>query len=435
MALALLMRNLTPIAIACFLWLPLFAQQEPAALERLPEAQGFFIHEFHATQLELDCSVCHVPSEEGSVELARPGHDQCILCHEANYEEDLTPVFCGQCHADFPPLGTDELLPFPFYRKTRAILFDFAHSKHIDPERRANANTGFRADCTFCHQFDDEGIYAKFPTHKQCTACHSNPDIQPNLVSESDTPDCRGCHVPEEIENPGYVKERQLIAEHVVSGVYVNLRFSHIAHFKKRDEYKLDCVSCHYAVETSTSLADLTLPKMLDCVECHDVDKGLAETYQMSNCSNCHIDVQTGPVPASHSRSVKPAFHNESFRVDHTEQAEALGAKCYVCHLNVTPSASATDQCASCHQATRPLNHTARWRDDLHGKIAAMDRTSCATCHVADTCVRCHNQLPRSHQPLSQFVGGGHASLAVLEQRACFTCHQFENSCAKCHVR
>ena len=409
------------------------AQDAPA--ERLPEAADFFIHEFHATQLELDCSVCHLPTEEDSVVMARPGHDQCILCHEENYESDLTPQFCGQCHAEFPPSSNEDLLPFPFFKKQRAILFDFSHAQHVDPNARADAKTGFRADCTYCHQFDEEGIFAKFPGHVQCSGCHSKEAIAPNLTPVSDTPDCRGCHVPEEIENPGYTEDRRMIAAHVVSGVYVDLKFSHVAHFKARDAYSLDCTTCHYAVPTSTGLADLTLPKMLDCVECHDADKGLAAEFQMSNCSTCHIDAQTGVVPASHSRTVKPVFHTESFRFDHEERASELGAKCYVCHTNVTPSTTAENQCISCHQVMRPANHTARWSDAMHGKQAALDRTTCASCHTADTCVRCHNQLPRSHVPLPQFAAGAHAPLAMIEERACYTCHTFENTCGACHQR
>ncbi len=37
-------------------------QEQNQEVQRLPEAQEFFIHEFHATQLELDCSVCHLPA-------------------------------------------------------------------------------------------------------------------------------------------------------------------------------------------------------------------------------------------------------------------------------------------------------------------------------------------------------------------------------------
>ena len=308
----------------------------------------------------------------------------------------------------------------------------------MDPNARLDAKTGFRADCTFCHQFDEVGQFASFPGHPQCQSCHQNEAISPNLTPESDTPDCRGCHNPEEIENPGFTKERVLIAEHVITGVYVNLNFSHVAHFRVKEKYNLNCTTCHYAIPASTGLADLTLPKMIDCVECHDVDKDLPVQFRMSNCSTCHVDDVTGQtqaLPASHSRNVKPLFHNESFRMGHETLAEEPGAKCYVCHTNVSAAASAEDQCILCHQVMRPASHSVRWRDDIHGKHAAMDRTSCAMCHTADTCIRCHNLLPRSHAPLGPFKAGAHAGLAMLEQRACFTCHTFEDSCARCHQR
>ena len=401
----------------------------------LPEAEQFFVHEFHATQLALDCSVCHVPVEENSTVMGRPGHEQCEVCHQDDYESDLTPRFCGQCHSTFPPFSNEDLVPFPFFKKKRAILFDFSHNLHVDPGARVDGKTGFRADCTFCHQFDLQGVFASFPSHPQCTSCHQNENIAPNLTPQSDTADCRGCHNPEEIENPGFTKERVMIADHVVSGVHVNLRFSHVAHFKVKDKYNLDCTTCHHAIPQSTSLADLTLPQMLDCVECHDTDKGLEAEFRMSNCSNCHVDTQVGSLPASHSKAVKPLFHTESFRIDHEVQAVETGAKCYVCHTNVSPAASAETQCASCHEVMRPESHTARWRDDIHGKHAALDRTTCATCHTADTCIRCHNLLPRSHAPLGPFKAGAHAGLAMLEQRSCFTCHTFEDTCSQCHRR
>src|SRR5260370_30582123 len=45
-------------------------------------SKEFFIHAFHAEKLGgLECSLCHTPVKEGSVELRRPGHDQCKACH------------------------------------------------------------------------------------------------------------------------------------------------------------------------------------------------------------------------------------------------------------------------------------------------------------------------------------------------------------------
>ncbi len=399
-----------------------------------PSNEPFFLHAYHMKTVGLECDTCHVPQKEGSVVLQRPGHDQCTPCHEEAFNEKLNPKICAQCHSDFPPTSSDGLFPYPRFKGQRSLLIDFAHSRHVDPQGRNDSRTGFRADCAFCHSFDAQGLYAKFPTHAQCTSCHAKPGFKPVLSAKSTTADCRGCHAPEEIENPDSATHHAELSAQVLTGTYAGIRFSHVAHNKVRDEYHVNCTTCHSDVLKSTGLADLTLPKMIDCVGCHDTSKSIPAQYSMSNCNVCHVDVKNGPMPPSHSRYVKPAFHDESFRQHHSEQASEANAKCFVCHTNVSPSATVKQQCVSCHEVSRPISHTMRWNDDIHGKYAAIDRVSCALCHQADYCSRCHNQLPRSHQPLPQFKNGGHANLAMLNTRACFTCHTFETPCAECHV-
>ena len=412
----------------------------PAAAPGDQPASGskdFFIHAFHNKQLGgLECSLCHTPAKEGSVELKRPGHDQCKVCHADDFDKDIKQIICAQCHGEFPPSGAADLLPFPRYKSTRAILFQFSHHMHVDQKARINPATGFRADCTFCHKFDKEGIFATFPSHTQCAACHSKAGMKPKLDATLDAEGCRGCHTPEEIENPGFTEERRMISKVAVSGKYVDIKFSHVAHFKVREQFGINCTTCHYAIPRSTSLANLSLPRMLDCVECHDTSKSIPAQFRMSNCTTCHADTVQGlKTPTSHTRNVKPDFHTESFRIHHSDEATAPDAKCFVCHQNVTPSVEAKNQCASCHLVMKPASHTARWKDDIHGKWAALDRTTCATCHVTDYCSRCHNELPRSHVPLAIFKGGGHAGPAMLDIRSCLTCHTFQNTCSECHAK
>ena len=425
------------------------AQAAPASAAKdkgaKPEAGSpeFFLHAFHAKELGLDCNTCHVPEKEGSVVFKRPGHDQCMTCHADAFGADLNQKICAQCHSAFPPSGGDDVLPFPRFQKTRAILFQFSHAKHVDPLARIDSRTGFRADCTFCHKFDPQGAFATFPGHTECANCHSKPGMHPTLSATSTTADCRSCHTPEEIENPGFTQERRLIAPHVVSGKLVNLKFTHIAHFKSREQYNLNCTTCHYAIPQSTSLQNLTLPKMVDCVSCHDNDKTIPAAFRMSNCQTCHINPPAGAAPGSHTRYVKPDFHTETFRKYHEEEARAPGAKCFVCHTNVNAPTrvvvaaaanNSTAQCLGCHLVMRPASHTARWKDDLHGKYVENDRASCALCHTADSCSRCHNETPSSHEPLALFKAGAHARLALLNERSCLTCHTFQNTCAECHV-
>ncbi|MDE3196622.1 MAG: cytochrome c3 family protein, partial [Acidobacteriota bacterium] len=204
--------NLLAAAVAAFLILPVAVAQTPAvapapAASAQPE---FLIHAFHKDKLggELDCSLCHVAVKEGSVTLKRPGHDQCITCHSDDFNKDLNQKVCSQCHNNFPPTG-DDLVPFPRYKGSRTILFDFSHNKHVDAKARIDARTGFRADCTFCHKFDPKGQFATFPGHEQCAACHSKPGMKPQLTADLSAAGCRGCHTPEEIENPGFTEARR----------------------------------------------------------------------------------------------------------------------------------------------------------------------------------------------------------------------------------
>jgi hypothetical protein len=412
---------------------PVLAQPSPAS-----HGKEFVIHAFHKEKLggELECNMCHVAVKDGSVTLKRPGHDQCMTCHSDDFNKDLKQLVCAQCHSSFPPTGAEDLVPFPRYQGTRAILFEFSHAKHVDQKARVDAKTGFRSDCTFCHKFDTQGAFAKFPAHEQCAACHSKSGMKPQLTADLSATGCRGCHTPEEIENPGYTETRRFAGKRqTANGKYVDISFSHIAHFKTRDQFDLNCTTCHYEVPKSTSISNLSLPKMLDCVQCHDSAKAVKADFRMSNCKTCHSDTVTAAaIPNSHTKNVKPDFHTEVFRRSHESEASAANAKCSVCHLNVTPSVAARVQCDSCHQVMRPVNHTSRWKDDLHGKYAALDRTECAVCHTAAYCSDCHNELPRSHQPLPLFKAGGHAIPAQLDMRSCLTCHTFQNTCTECHI-
>lgn len=337
------------------------------------------MHAYHTGTLQLQCGACHIASAPGSVVLNRPGHDQCIRCHPSAFRAGRAlnakeQNVCAQCHGD---KGAD---------LSRA---EFSHQRHVDGLTRRDPMTGFRADCVFCHKSQ-----ASVPGHSECAACHTKAGMHPRF------PDCSGCHHPEQVSAP--------------MARYPDIRFSHADH-------RVDCPTCHQPAAS--------LPKMLECATCHDAARAMAPHFRIANCSSCHLEQTSGPAPSSHNRNVRPPSHDEAFRLNHSGQAAAPDAKCYACHLNV----SAAEKCEGCHQVMRPVSHTARWKDDVHGKFAALDRTTCATCHTADSCVRCHNQLPRSHAPLALFKNGGHATLALTNERACFTCHTFQDTCASCH--
>ncbi len=362
------------------------------------------IHILHAQKLgRLECNLCHPPAARGSVDLKRPGHAQCSLCHAEAFQSAAGPV-CAPCHNSSKPAASDLTSPVP------ASLSRFSHAHHADPKARTTPS-GFRGDCAFCH-----GTEPRIPGHKQCAVCHGKSGIQPELTPFLRTAGCLGCHDPQSSAAP--VRPLQ----------YSGIRFSHAPHVNAG----IDCSRCHAAAVVSASLNERSLPRMADCAECHD-GRQVAAHFRMSHCETCHTTAM--PEKQVLHPDVKPPSHTPAFRRLHASAAASADTKCFACHQNVRAGSGSAEVCSSCHLTMKPVSHTARWKDDIHGKWAALDRTACATCHTADYCSRCHNQLPRSHAPLPMFKAGGHARLAMLDNRACFTCHTFQNTCASCHVR
>jgi hypothetical protein len=387
-------------------------------------AENFAMHAYHAAKLgRLECNLCHVSATKGSLELKRPGHEQCKLCHTAVFESSRESLICRQCHASAAPRSGTDVVNFPVHPPSE-VLSRFSHKLHVDAKGRIDSSTGFRADCAFCHKVNQAHQDVSLPSHTQCGACHSKPGMKPELTTFLRTAGCRGCHAPEDTER----------AAADIAPNYPSIRFSHTSHFRIKQEFGLDCLTCHYSIAKSTRIAELALPRMIDCASCHASSKRVPVAFRIANCAGCHLDAKaTGVLPAAFNPNTKPAFHTEAFRVHHEEAAASSDAKCFACHQNVV--ASGRDQCISCHLVMRPISHTARWKDDIHGKYAALDRQTCATCHTADYCSRCHNEMPNSHVPLAVFKNGGHANLAILNERACLTCHTFQNTCSTCHIK
>src|SRR5579859_1056309 len=79
---------------------PAAAQSKAAPATGTPTAAGapFFIHGKHVKELVFDCETCHVPVSAGSVVLKRPGHDQCMSCHQEAYD-NIDQKYCSLCHS------------------------------------------------------------------------------------------------------------------------------------------------------------------------------------------------------------------------------------------------------------------------------------------------------------------------------------------------
>lgn len=401
------------------------------------------VHDFHVNEFGLECTDCHnrpdspTPGQELSFSV-RPGHSNCDACHEDIFEEGELVNFCLVCHEG----EVYELSSFPSGMDSISI---FSHVQHVDSQGRVNRQTGMRQDCTFCHLAEGQTAGVSMPAHPQCVSCHAGTGaVSPLLSEEGGNDGCLSCHnltkmdenilaesIPAaEIAEPlRAVAHRSLPLEDSYEEV---LPFPHGSHLKTLDGAAIQCETCH---ESILEKADLeTLPKLPDmrvCASCHDSATKVGEAHLTENCELCHSTIQEELRPGL-AQLVAPVAHTPSFLRNHQMQAHESAAYCNFCH-NLTHSSS--DNCADCHSMMQPQSHLAlRFNETTHGRMAAMNREQCATCHVVDFCSSCHNLPPRSHNPLPLFAGGGlHRNLAAFNLRSCLTCHTFEDTCSQCH--
>ena len=158
-------------------------------------------------------------------------------------------------------------------------------------------------------------------------------------------------------------------------------------------------------------------------------------TYRMSNCQSCHTDHESGPAPASHTQYIKPDFHTESFRQHHSAEASAPGAKCFVCHANVSPR---QERCSSASRATRSCS---RSRTLAAGETTPTESTPPSTAKAAPpatspiSAAAATTNYRAATSPCRSSKMEAMRRLAMIDKRSCFACHTYQDTCAECHAR
>ncbi len=376
----------------------------------------------HNRHTLLSCTYCH-PSEGAQASTTlRPGqnqHKSCSEseCHAAEFRGAPTE-FCALCHEE---VGTGEgdtspLVPFPPQDTRRSQVVAFSHQLHLDASAMEQ-RLGFHISCVDCHFLDagsqDEQELRR-PDHKACARCHaaeSAPDDTPSMDS------CKGCHQDSQ--------QRAVVDSRMIEG---DLQFSHRRHRSDRRGELISCATCHLESVSASEeqVGQHATPKMRICVDCHDDPERVNTKHRMRRCQTCHITRSAGLgsiAPRSHLPATeRPADHTQAFRRDHASDARAESQNCARCHTML--SGNKRDTCDECHQVMRPRDHVVTWREYDHGPEAGGLSERCTTCHQVDFCVACHQKPPRSHFPRMAFLAGGHGTQAVLNMRACMTCHQ-----------
>lgn len=386
----------------------------------------------HAQHASAGCESCH-PSDGSAQGLGRPGgsggdaHSACDggQCHRAAFLA-APGRLCTNCHTAVTAGATGvsaPLQPFPRTTGWRNLPSTFSHTQHLDAPL-IEAAVGFHLSCSDCHAATESGAPAH-PDHAVCARCHAAEVALPRAPAMAA---CAACH-----SIPG---ARPRGRARLIKG---DLHFSHGNHRVDRAGAPIPCAACHRDTAEADDYDDHRPPAVASCVPCHDDDARVPSEQRMRACETCHSGKRGSLValaPRNHLPGTeRPIDHTLSFRTDHGDAAFRDASRCATCHTVM--SGSPRDACDECHRAVAPVDHRLAWRELEHGTEAAAAPERCALCHNADTCTDCHNQTPRSHLPLTDFVTN-HGLAARVNVRACLTCHtpEGEQGCARagCHV-
>lgn len=206
----------------------------------------------------------------------------CADCHRIEQDgEHFQPIEmekqCSSCHElTFDPTAPDRQLPHGKPREVVLTLQDYFTRKFADPSaelatrdrRRLPGREDDTNECT------DSAL--------NCANIAARQEIESQFTRRG----CVGCHGVIDSQARNLLDRFQVIPIRFARDYYPENRFDHRSH---EIQGKLTgdeaCMSCHAAKESKDS-ADLMVPGMTKCTECHG-DKAVAERVTLQ-CVSCH---------------------------------------------------------------------------------------------------------------------------------------------------
>lgn len=308
-------------------------------------------HKAGFTGLDAGCTSCHADPHDGALGA------KCASCHDAAQPFTETSFDAARHRGAYPLVGRHaELACDTCHAGGRYTGLGTACSScHADLDRHAGR---FGTKCERCHRptgwtpprafdhaetgFELAGVHAI----AGCDPCHTTPKVGPP------TGECVQCHADPHRGGAGLVcadchrADTWLITffEHDFTGFALNGR--HLA---------VPCRDCH--------ARDRFVGQPDTCLSCHGGDLPRAHTFPGARlCEDCHD-----------SRS----FQRVDFAHDRPDVALGVHARvataCGRCHRDARRLDA--DECAACHLADLPRDHTGFLRD-LGGR-------DCTICHTA----------------------------------------------------
>jgi c(7)-type cytochrome triheme protein len=260
------------------------------------------------------------------------------------------------------------LCPFSFFLFTfyLTLLFTFGLANAQDYSKFIHTSSKHASlGCNDCHRRADNSTRPSFPGHKACTGCHLTQFTTPNI------PMCSICHENVNGNDP----PRKAFPDRFKEPF--NMKFDHAQHLTGTARPKNGCASCH-----SGNLrrgAALSIPAGISahtgCYTCH-TPNAQANGRDLAACGVCHETKAYSPTATT------SVAYNYGFR--HSDHTTRQRLDCNDCHNATRGLAqkrqvsstrpqehfpSANNTCATCHSGSRAFG-------------GDLDFKACRRCHT-----------------------------------------------------
>jgi len=207
----------------------------------------------------------------------------CADCHTLAVDgEHFIPVTmqrsCASCHElTFDPAAPDRQLPHGKPRDAILLIQDYYARQAVDPHPTTSVLQRRR--------LPDQPVEEEVACSGPALGCAMRR-AQAEIDNQFKTKGCASCHKVTDTHS-NEVLDRFLVAPvRLTRDYFPDVHFSHRAHAVQNDKSgDAACLSCH-AVQKSTSSADLFIPNLPKCLECHS--ERLTTDRVALQCSDCH---------------------------------------------------------------------------------------------------------------------------------------------------
>jgi predicted CXXCH cytochrome family protein len=245
------------------------ARREPVATAREQSNLNFS----HAQHLDparvrrtsdsraLGCSDCHTLAVDGEHFIPVTMQRSCASCHELTFD----------------PAAPDRQLPHGKPRDAILLIQDYYARKAVDPNPTTSVVQRRR--------LPDQPVEEETVCSGSAFVCAMRR-AQTEIDNQFKTKGCASCHKVTDTHS-NEVLDRFLVGPvRLTRDYFPDVHFSHRAHaVQNKKSGDAACLSCH-AVQKSSSSADLFIPNLPKCLECHS--ERLEKDRVTLQCSNCH---------------------------------------------------------------------------------------------------------------------------------------------------